>query len=117
MIAVSPEGGRNPGGWVIEIVVVPTASGSKSVSSCPSAPMKTSGLIVMAPTDGSDDTTSTEALAPPRTSGIESPPFRAVWTAVDTQGHGLEIYGSGGCGWSLRACERPSRSAGSSVTG
>ena len=25
--------------------------------------------------------------------GIESLPFRAVWTAVDARGHGLEIYG------------------------
>jgi hypothetical protein len=34
--------------------------------------------------------------------GIESLCFRAVWTAVDTFGHGLEIYGSGGS----RRCAR-----------
>jgi hypothetical protein len=37
--------------------------------------------------------------------GIESLSFRHVWTAVDTHGHGLEIYGSEGWGFeSLRAC-------------
>jgi hypothetical protein len=38
--------------------------------------------------------------------GIESLSFRAVWTVVDTCGHGLEIYGSGGWGFkSLRVYE------------
>ncbi len=31
--------------------------------------------------------------------GIETLSFRAVWTVVDTHGHGLEIYGSEGCSW------------------
>jgi hypothetical protein len=28
--------------------------------------------------------------------GLESPAIRAIWTFPDPQGHGLEIYGSGG---------------------
>jgi hypothetical protein len=36
---------------------------------------------------------------------IECLSFRAVWTAVDTRGRRLEIYGSEGWGFeSLRAC-------------
>ena len=31
--------------------------------------------------------------------GIESLSFRPVWTSVDVCGHGLEIYGSEGCGF------------------
>jgi hypothetical protein len=39
------------------------------------------------------------------TRGIESLPFRPVWTAVDAYGRRLEIYGSEGWGFeSLRAC-------------
>ena len=38
--------------------------------------------------------------------GIESLSFRAAWTAVDTRGQRLEIYGSEGWGFeSLRACQ------------
>ena len=41
------------------------------------------------------------------TRGTESVSFRAVWTAVDTCGLRLEIYGSEGWGFeSLRACRR-----------
>ena len=37
--------------------------------------------------------------------GIESLSFRDVWTAVDTCGHRLDIYGSEGWGFEfLRAC-------------
>jgi hypothetical protein len=41
------------------------------------------------------------------TRGIGTLSFRAVWTAVDTHGRRLEIYGSEGWGFeSLRACYR-----------
>ena len=38
--------------------------------------------------------------------GIETPPFRPVWTAVDACGHRLEIYGSEG--WGLSQATRAS---------
>ena len=45
--------------------------------------------------------------------GIERLPLRAVRTAVDACGHGLEIYGSEGWGFEFsRACKRNPRNAG-----
>ena len=48
--------------------------------------------------------------------GIERLWFLAVWTAMDTCGYGLEIYGSEGWGFEpLRACHRNPYCGGVSV--
>lgn len=70
MIEVFAATGVKPGGWVMEIVVVPAATGSNSVGRVRSPPVNVTGLVTIVPTEGSDEITATSRLAPPRTAWL-----------------------------------------------